>query len=555
MQAAEQTAHELQNEIKRVREEAGDSALKADEASQLQDELQQQREFASKLELAHSREADELRSTLEELRKQLQTSQNLRTELETSLQTANSELSSTEDTMGQLQSAKKRLEEQSKDWAVERQQLEQQLGSKQQEFELEKEAWSIQQKQIEQSLTDQARQLEAEFSKLLAERASQTAEVSAPVENDLEEIIAEDANSSVLDSMTAQLMDEIDEQVADGNATDQDVFEGNAADGLVDDEEFDGEDAGVPDVDAHVPGFEDSESSLDPLENLSDDVEDLLDDSFDDSSDSISSGLLEHEEDGNFDRRESDYELNDEVAVDVKDEAEPFIDETFEASADVEDDDAIEDVNDDSGQSFTVDEDATGKLELKSSDTVSTEEEPGQKGVRDTDDESIESYMAQLMQRVGGDAEDLFADESSTDTVVDDPNEGGRPDMTFSAPDPAPQKPRYRRRQVPNELENLTAMRDVANASARSALDRHSKTHWTHDAALKLTMAVGSVMVGATLLYFGRNQGAYVFSAAMVSFVVGALWAMQAWKMRLVVATDTKKPNVANADAAENSAV
>jgi hypothetical protein len=155
------------------------------------------------------------------------------------------------------------------------------------------------------------------------------------------------------------------------------------------------------------------------------------------------------------------------------------------------------------------------------------------------DEESIDNYMAQLMQRLGA---------KTPGTGVAPPRTGeqaasSRPAASEAASEPSPQAPSPRegvwQRREPVELApravapeksvDLSALRDLANLSAKQALGKHEHQQLKMAKRSKLIVIGVSLAVGAGLLWHWRahNGGTLLAISALLSFLIAAYWGLQ----------------------------
>lgn len=111
---------------------------------------------------------------------------------------------------------------------------------------------------------------------------------------------------------------------------------------------------------------------------------------------------------------------------------------------------------------------------------------------------SIEQYMNQLLKRASGDSSppDTTVEAPKTvvqETVEEVPEEVAVMDASEFVP----------RSQAPET--NLRAMRELANQSARSAIDRHAKRRVGSSATSNVIISISLMMVGAMVAAFGNH--------------------------------------------------
>ncbi len=165
-------------------------------------------------------------------------------------------------------------------------------------------------------------------------------------------------------------------------------------------------------------------------------------------------------------------------------------------------------------------------------------EEQGQASGGD-EETSIEDYMAQLMNRVRGMADDNERKLAPTPAVVETPkrespqmaslNDVAQPENETTAEPEQPKAPRER--VAPPEQSSLAAMRDLANMSTRGALATHTRNQKINSVQLKLIAAVASLVGSLVLLWFSHTSGdtfAYVGSVGsmLVAIYFGVRYLM-----------------------------
>jgi len=159
----------------------------------------------------------------------------------------------------------------------------------------------------------------------------------------------------------------------------------------------------------------------------------------------------------------------------------------------------------------------------------------------DSDDESIEDYMSRLLNRVRSVAGDAPA---SSGTRRREPSRSSAPASSESStrgkatdtPEPQAAHPKGQesvemspRTVAPEKSVDLSAMRELANLSAQTAIDRHRQRAQRGATLSKLVVALVGLAAGAVLLHFWRHHAPtrLTFGAAMTSFVVAACWGVQ----------------------------
>lgn len=171
---------------------------------------------------------------------------------------------------------------------------------------------------------------------------------------------------------------------------------------------------------------------------------------------------------------------------------------------------------------------ATGEAELPLGTGTGDGPSSGS-GSGDGDEESIESYMERLMKRVRGDAPGAPSDSKPLTGSRPTPPPVVAPPPTIedtANSEPAEYSPR---RMAPELNENLTAMRELANTAARSAIDRHVRQSTVRKAYGKLVGACSTVTASLVLGYWAWHVQSFPASVAGgIGGAVGGYWTLTA---------------------------
>ncbi len=150
----------------------------------------------------------------------------------------------------------------------------------------------------------------------------------------------------------------------------------------------------------------------------------------------------------------------------------------------------------------------------------------------DEHEESVDQYMARLMQRIRSVS---GADPDSPTPSPADPARAGDDGSTNDRA-AAQSRPtatlghgwttRLRQAVTPEKHVDLSALRELANLSAQSAISRHSHRTLTRTMRSKLMVAVVAVLVGAGLLWMWRSLDAsqLTFLSSLAALVVAIYW-------------------------------
>ncbi|MBX7071975.1 MAG: hypothetical protein K1X71_02415 [Pirellulales bacterium] len=148
------------------------------------------------------------------------------------------------------------------------------------------------------------------------------------------------------------------------------------------------------------------------------------------------------------------------------------------------------------------------------------------------EEESIDTYMAKLLARArqqGGVA-------PPTPTKRAEPKPAAAAVAAPSAVDAEPVATLRRERAKAAELNHdMAAMRELANLSARSAIDRHARSQQKHSFGAKVGLVIVAICSGSFILALEAPQGSVYWYAALASFAIAVLWGAQvapsAWRM------------------------
>jgi hypothetical protein len=143
--------------------------------------------------------------------------------------------------------------------------------------------------------------------------------------------------------------------------------------------------------------------------------------------------------------------------------------------------------------------------------------------------------MARLMQRVRGDSPSPLIDAPDIDALPLVPA-ASEPCSDFKAEsEPVARHEdfdeRCPRRPVPELATNISAMRELANTAARSAIDRHVRQHTGKQAAGKL-LGAGLTIVASGLLGYWAVRAASLPAgvAAVIGGCAGCYWTWAAYR-------------------------
>ena len=217
----------------------------------------------------------------------------------------------------------------------------------------------------------------------------------------------------------------------------------------------------------------------------------------------------------------------DEVPVD----SEPYQSENYNDPESDGTESHWDDVNDQSDQ-FPATEPGLDQEHEQSveSPVEATAPMPGGPGA---DDDSIEAYMNRLLQRVQGEDEPAVPEAPMPETISASTSQSSSAPLpvtkdadteerAMAAPQPVENdEPLVPRSQAPERAGDLSAMRDLANSSARSAISRSARVQSRDtqiQAMVSFACAVGALACNGVAFYF--LSGVLLILAVAMTFVV-----------------------------------
>lgn len=191
---------------------------------------------------------------------------------------------------------------------------------------------------------------------------------------------------------------------------------------------------------------------------------------------------------------------------------------------------------------------------LRSGDLPSPSSSPSDRvsSATEEDDESIEDYMARLMIRVRGEVEEAEANagiamprpiashagpmpsssSAHTQTEAESPMEE-RPEETVPSEPTAPSDAYLPHNSAPEKASNLAAMREIANASARSHITQSTKSHRGQVALVKLAMALIALVAGIALTLWSTHLQSLPFLGACFGYLAAGYWMLQSARLAM----------------------
>jgi hypothetical protein len=147
-------------------------------------------------------------------------------------------------------------------------------------------------------------------------------------------------------------------------------------------------------------------------------------------------------------------------------------------------------------------------------------------------EESIAQYMSRLMQRMGKGSGDSRATPPAAPRAAATPSrQPAFPTAMAKKPASARHEPvkMVARSPVPEKGFDLKAMRELANSSARHAIDHHAHQRWVTMIRKQAAIAVSAMLLGIFLIaiWWRLRLSVHVFYVGLTSLLLSALWAVQ----------------------------
>ena len=173
---------------------------------------------------------------------------------------------------------------------------------------------------------------------------------------------------------------------------------------------------------------------------------------------------------------------------------------------------------------------------------------------QDNHDESIEDYMARLLQRISDDDDSPAVSAPSTgiESVPTSAAPTSAVENTIPEPiqaEPGPQLEYVPRAQAPEQAGKLEAMREVANMSARSAINTHTRMRGGKASHLRLAVALIAMVVGGVLQWMSSTTNSGFGQVGLAIIVLGIFWGCQAMLISRACLSDTQRPDAGIAGA------
>jgi hypothetical protein len=169
------------------------------------------------------------------------------------------------------------------------------------------------------------------------------------------------------------------------------------------------------------------------------------------------------------------------------------------------------------------------------------------------DEESIEQYMAKLLQRVRGDGPVHVASQAAPSPVATQEVASATKSMSLQQPAPAADEISQpvarepmsedeateelanwdvskRKAAMPASATDMGALRALANATARRAIGRHELVKHRRDAVTKVIVSTLAGMTSLWLMLLAPSWHDIQFIAAGVSLIVAAYWAGETFR-------------------------
>ncbi|EAQ81021.1 FHA domain-containing protein [Blastopirellula marina] len=153
-----------------------------------------------------------------------------------------------------------------------------------------------------------------------------------------------------------------------------------------------------------------------------------------------------------------------------------------------------------------------------------SDDEPAENSA-DADDVSIEEYMSSLMNRVRGREGTSTNPSPSQQAAAPKPPEPPQPEKDQTPFNPGEFVPS---RKAPEQTSDLRALRDLANQSARSAIDSHTVKRWNNMYVTKVIVSFVALTTAICLLVETKSFVSLQFLGAAIGIIISIFWGFQA---------------------------
>ncbi len=192
------------------------------------------------------------------------------------------------------------------------------------------------------------------------------------------------------------------------------------------------------------------------------------------------------------------------------------------------------------GQSHLLSDDETDDAQLEQPQDTPVNETPFAAPIAlaasetGDDEESIEAYMSRLMNRVRGTDDRDEPRQRVEPTIERSPVTEYTEVAKVPRPAPKPEAEKFNpeeykpRSQAPEMADRMTAMRSLANDSARTAIASHAKRSWSSVMQLKLLVSVFAFVCVVASLFFFWGDFLLMTLGSLVGVGVLAYWTRNA---------------------------
>jgi hypothetical protein len=149
---------------------------------------------------------------------------------------------------------------------------------------------------------------------------------------------------------------------------------------------------------------------------------------------------------------------------------------------------------------------------------------------RHDDDDSIETYMSRLLQRVRGESGAASAAPAKAHPAQQaKTNHDGPP--AASVPQPATTQPlasldEIKAGPAPERSWNMAALRDLANQTAHCAIETSTLRQQRESALLKLAISLLGIICGLVVMKLSPSYTSPEFISGLVPLCAGLVWAV-----------------------------
>lgn len=140
------------------------------------------------------------------------------------------------------------------------------------------------------------------------------------------------------------------------------------------------------------------------------------------------------------------------------------------------------------------------------------------------EEEDIDTYMAQLLQRMRGDEPAESSADTPVEQQVEEPEEAPEPEAPPEAPAPIVSLNEITRSSAPEQATDMDSLRQVANQSARQAIGVAASKQSREKSLANLVIATVALGSGGYLVYSAPSLASSQFLGGGFAFLLAGVW-------------------------------